>query len=353
MIGICLCFSFFLAVRCEDEDDDDDQESGYGWGFGDEDETPKPIEWDTLPVNDVIILGSGPAGSTAAIYLARAGYKPLVLHGPVPGGQLTGTTEIENYPGFKGTGPELVAAMQEQAINAGALYDQQVLTSVNLSVYPYELETDANRGFKCKSLIIATGANARFLGLESEQRLRNRGVSACSVCDGALFTGQDVAVVGGGDVAIGDALYLAKMCRSVKLFHRGSAVTGSNVMRERLKNSNVTIILDTTVTEVIGEQYVTGVQVQNLKTDELTVHNLSALFVAIGHVPATSLFVGQVETDDSGYFVTDGTPATKLPGVFVAGDCADKVFRQAITSAGSGCKAALLAEKFLSESQSD
>jgi thioredoxin reductase (NADPH) len=267
------------------------------------------------------------------------------------GGQLTCTTEIENYPGFKGTGPDLVASMQEQATNAGAIYQHLVLTAVNLSVYPYELETDSNQGFKCKSLIIATGASARFLGLESEQRLRNRGVSACSVCDGALFTGQDVAVVGGGDSAIGDALYLAKLCSSVKLFHRRSELSGSNLMQDRLKKSNVTIILDSVVTEVIGDQYVTGVQVKNVKNEEVTVHNISALFVAIGHVPATSLFVGQLETDSDGYFVTDRTPATKLPGVFVAGDCADKVFRQAITSAGTGCQAALLAEKFLSETQ--
>jgi thioredoxin reductase (NADPH) len=349
MIGLVVIFALLRPIRCDDEE----EENGFGWGFGeeDDDDTPKPIEWDSVSVDDVIIIGSGPAGSTAALYLARAGYKPIVLHGPIPGGQLTYTSEIENYPGFQGTGPDLVKVMEEQAEKAGAVYQLQIIAKVNLSVYPFELESESNQGFKCKSLIVATGANARYLGLESEQHLRNRGVSACAVCDGALFTGQDVAVVGGGDTAIEEAIYLSKMCKTVKLIHRRSELRASKPMQDRLKKSNVTIVWDSIVSDVIGEQYVTGVQLKNVKSEELTVHNISALFVAIGRVPATALFAGQIDMDDDGYFVTGGTPSTKIPGVFVAGDCADKVFRQAITSAGTGCQAALLTEKFLAEKE--
>lgn len=340
---IGLVFSFFLASTvCLDDD--------FGWGMDDDYDEPREIDWDSVRVDDVIILGSGPAGSTAALYLARAGYKPLVLQGGIPGGQLVYTSEIENFPGFKGTGPELVEKIKEQAEAVGARYEFATVSSVNLSVRPFELVTETNTGYKARALIIATGANARYLGIESEQRLRNRGVSACAVCDGALYTGKDVAVVGGGDTAIEEALHLAKMCKSVKLIHRRDQLRASKPMQKKLSESTVEVVWDSVVEEVIGENFVTGLKLKNLKTNTESVMNVDALFLAIGHVPATEVFDGQLERDREGYFVTHGTPATKVPGVFVAGDCADKVFRQAITSAGTGCQAALLAEKFLMES---
>ncbi|OHS93121.1 thioredoxin reductase [Tritrichomonas foetus] len=344
MLKLIFLLLFTQNVFCDDDDD------GFGWGFDDEDDdTQKEIDWNTVPVHNVIILGSGPAGSTAALYLARTGQNPLVLHGSVPGGQLVYTTVIENYPGFNGTGPELVKYMQKQAEEAGAHYQLEKIEEVNLSVYPYTLKSENNKGFKCKSLVIATGATARYLGIESEQRLRNRGVSACAVCDGALYRGQDVAVVGGGDAAIEEALYLSRICKSVKLIHRRDQFRASLPMRKKIQNSSVEIIWDTVVNEVIGEDFVTGLQLQNVKTGELSNINVNALFVAVGHHPATEPFKGQLEMDKDGYFVTKGTPATSKPGVFVAGDCADKVFRQAITSAGTGAQAALLAEKYLAD----
>jgi thioredoxin reductase (NADPH) len=355
MLLFPVLLSAFLPIACSSSDDDDDEDGAsspddddsVGFGWGDEDPVPVEIDWSTVAVTDVIVLGSGPAGSTAALYLARAGYSPLVLHGHVPGGQLMYTTDIENYPGFRGTGPELVKLIQAQAEGAGAKYELEEVKSVNLSVFPYRLETESNHGFQCKALIIATGAQAKYLGIESEQRLRNRGVSACAVCDGRVFSGQDVAVVGGGDTAIEEALYLTRMCKTVKLIHRRAELRASKPMQVRLQKSNVTVIWDTVVNEVVGDEYVTGVQLKNVKTGELSTLEIRALFIAIGHTPSTAQFVGQIETDPDGYIVTKGTPATSVPGVFVAGDCADRVYRQAITSAGTGCQAALLAEKYL------
>jgi thioredoxin reductase (NADPH) len=329
---------------CDDPDEDD--EPGFGW-MDEEDFAPTEINWSSVSVREVIILGSGPAGSTAALYLARSGQRPLVLHGPIPNGQLTYTSDIENYPGFVGTGPNLVKFMQAQAENASAIYKQDIILSVNLSVFPYELSSDQN-GYKTRSLIIATGAEAKYLGLPSEERLKTRGVSACAVCDGALFTDQPVAVVGGGDTAIEEAIYLTNMCKSVHLIHRRSEMRASRPMQEKLARSKVHVIWDTVITDVIGEDSVTGLQIKNVKTGETTVIGVRALFVAIGRIPATGLFRGQLDLDADGYFVTNGTPQTTVPGVFVAGDCADKVFRQAITSAGTGCQAALLAERYLS-----
>lgn len=344
MLPILLPFLLFRA-SCEDDDESD----GFGWGLDDDLELPKEINWDEVPVIDVIILGSGPAGCTAALYAARAGYNTVVLHGDVPGGQLVYTTEVENFPSFNGTGPQLVDAMKEQAIRNGAKFLTDTIVKVNLSVFPRRLESYDGNGYKCRSLIIATGAKAKYLGLPSEERLKNRGVSACAICDGALYSNQDVAIVGGGDVAAEEALYLAKICRTVRLFHRRDELRASNPMKKRLAASKVQIIYDTVIDEVLGEDFVTGVQVKNVKTNELTNHTVSALFVAIGHFPETSIFEGQLDRDKGGYFITDGTPRTKVPGVFVAGDCADKVYRQAITSAGTGCQAALLAEHYLAD----
>lgn len=337
---------FFIRARCETDDDDD---GDFGWGLDGDDETPKEINWDEVPTIDVIILGSGPAGCTAALYAARAGYNTVVLHGDVPGGQLVYTTEVENFPSWNGTGTELVEAMKDQAIRNGAKFVLDTIVEVDLSVFPRRLTSHNNVGYKCRSLIIATGAKAKYLGLPSEQRLKNRGVSACAVCDGALYAGQDVAIVGGGDVAAEEALYLAKICRSVKLFHRRGELRASTPMKKRLQASKVEINYFTEVDEVIGQDYVTAVRVINTKTKKTTTHNIAALFVAIGHQPETSMFDKQLDRDANGYFITDGTPKTKVAGVFVAGDCADKVYRQAITSAGTGCQAALLAEHYLAE----
>jgi thioredoxin reductase (NADPH) len=352
-----LLLPLFLSVFARSADDDsvldnvndesptlDDDDTGFGWG--DEDDVPKEIDWPSVPVTNALILGSGPAGSTAALYLSRAGHSPLVLHGMVPGGQLMYTTAIENFPGFRGTGPALVKAIQEQAEEAGARYELDQVKSVNLSVFPYRLETEKGNGYRCKALIVATGAQAKYLGLESEQRLRGRGVSACAVCDGRLFSGLPVAVVGGGDTAIEEALYLAPMCGTVTLVHRGQ-LSASKPMRARLAKSNVTVIGGTVVTEVIGDDFVTGLQLKDQASGAVTTIDVRAMFVAIGRVPATEAFVGQLEMDAQGYFATQGTPETKLQGVFVAGDCADPLFRQAIVAAGSGCQAALLAEKYL------
>jgi thioredoxin reductase (NADPH) len=342
-----LCL-FLSAVRCEESEASD--EDDFGWGLDeDSDEYPKEIIWEKVEVVDVLIIGSGPAGCTAALYAARAGLSTVVLHGNVPGGQLTQTTDVENYPAFEGTGTELVEKMKDQSMKYGAKFFTETVQEVNLSVFPRRIVTKTNVGFLCRSLIIATGAKAKYLGLPSEERLKNKGVSACAICDGRLFAHQDVAVVGGGDVAIEEALYLAKICRNVTLFHRRDKLRASHAMQKKLAASTVNVVYDTVVSEVLGDEYVTGVLVKNVKTGDVTNHSVAALFVAIGHEPETKLFEGQLDIDKSGYFVTDGSPNTKVPGVFVAGDCADKVYRQAITSAGTGCQAALLAERYISE----
>lgn len=327
---------------------DDGFEWGLDDGFDDTDSEPHEIDWDAVAVRDVVILGSGPGGSTAALYLARAGYRPLVLHGDVPGGQLMKTTEIENFPGFTGTGPELVERIQRQAEGAGAEYRIDRITNVSFDEYPFRLESEEN-GYKARAVIIATGASARYLGLDSEARLVNRGVSACAVCDGALYTGRDVAVVGGGDTAIEEALYLSRICRSVKLIHRRNELRASKPMKDKLEKSTVEVIWDSVVDEVLGRDSVSGVRLKNVKTGEKTELPISCLFVAIGHTPATDVFRGKIEMDRDGYIVPKPGQATSVPGVFVAGDCADRVFRQAITSAGTGCQAALSAERFLAE----
>ncbi|KAH0790003.1 thioredoxin reductase (NADPH) [Histomonas meleagridis] len=339
-----MLFLFLFAIVKSELSDDD----MLGWGIDDDDEGPIEIKWDEVPVSDAIILGSGPAGSTAALYLARAGYSPLVLHGNIPRGQLVFTTEIENFPGFTGTGPELVKKIQSQAEAVGAKYEYDVILNVSFSEYPFKLQSES-KGYKAKSVIIATGANAKFLKIDSVERLRNRGVSACAVCDGPLYKDQPVAVVGGGDVAIEEALYLSKICSSVKLIHRRGQLRASLPMRQKLENSTIEVIWNTVVKEAEGDEFLTGVVLENVNTGEVETLHVNALFLAIGHEPATALFKGQIDMDQDGYIIHKNGQATNVPGIFVAGDCADKVFRQAITSAGSGCQAALLAERFLSE----
>lgn len=306
-------------------------------------------DWTQAEQVDVIIIGSGPAGSTAALYIARAGYKPIVLHGQIPGGQLTSTTEIENFPGWTGTGTDLVMKIEEQATEAGAEYRFEMVTECDLVSNPKKISTDCDTHYLCKAVIISTGANAMYLGLPNEERLKMHGVSACATCDGPLYKGKDVVVVGGGDAAAEEALYLTKICSSVKLVHRRDQLRASLPMRKKVEESTVEMVWNSVIVDVLGEDKVSGVRIQNVQTKEEKDVPCSALFVAIGHSPATEAFRGQIECDQQGYIITHGTPATNVKGVFAAGDCADRVFRQAITSAGTGCQAALLAEKYLQE----
>ena len=342
-------FALIFGIKC----DDDEEEFGWGLGLDDDDfdDTPKEVNWDKVNVTDALILGSGPAGCTAALYLARAGFKPIVLHGNIAGGQLVYTSEIENFPGFKGTGPELVKSMEKQAKAVGAKFELEKIVTVDLSQRPFRLTSEFNKGYKAKVLIIATGANARFLGIPSEMKLRNRGVSACAVCDGPLYKGKDVAVVGGGDAAVEEALYLSRIAKSVKLIHRRDQLRASLPMKKRIEESSVEIIWNSVVEEVLGENSVTGLRIKNVKTNEKTDLKLEAVFMAIGHDPATEPFKGQLEMDQHGYIITQGGPKTSVKGVYAAGDCADKVYRQAITSAGTGAQAAILAERYLHDEE--
>ena len=302
----------------------------------------------------VLIIGSGPAGCTAAIYAARAGLAPLMIQGLQPGGQLTITTDVENYPGFAEPvqGPWLMEQMAKQAENCGAELLFDLVSRVDLSRRPMVAETDGGLTVTCDSLVIATGAVARWLGLDSERKFQGHGVSACATCDGFFFRGKDVAVVGGGNTAVEEALYLANMCRSVTLIHRRDQLRAERVLQERLfANPKVRVLWDHVVDEILGEEEplrVTGVRVRNVKSGTLSTLEVEGVFIAIGHDPATQLFRGQVEMDAEGYIVTapDST-RTSVPGVFAAGDVQDKVFRQAVTAAGTGCMAALEAERYL------
>ena len=296
-------------------------------------------------IHNLIIAGSGPAGSTAALYAARAGFSPLVFHGSAPGGQLTTTTELENFPGWKGTGPDLVTKIEEQATHAGAQYSYEEILDCSLSPEIKSIRTDSGE-YSARALIIATGANAKYLNVPGEEKLIGKGVSACAVCDGPLYKGKNVVVVGGGDTAIEEALYLQKICKSVKLIVRGDALTASTVMKERMAKSGIEIMWNRQVANVRGQSRVEGVALKGTQNEHEDI-KCDALFVAIGHSPATKAFAKWLKTDNNGYFVTNGTPETSIPGVFVAGDCADPVYRQAITAAGSGCQAALLAERYL------
>jgi thioredoxin reductase (NADPH) len=310
-------------------------------------------------MENVIIIGSGPAGLTAAIYAARANLKPLLIEGVIVGGQTGGqlmiTTEVENYPGFpKGIkGPELVELWRAQAERFGTRF---VLADVERAVLtegsPFRLEADGQK-FEAKSVIIATGASARWLGLPSEQALTNRGVSACATCDGYFFRDQDVCVVGGGDTALEEALYLAGLCKSVTLIHRREELRASKIMQERAqKHPKISFLWNTVVEEVhdVQEGTVTGLTVKNLKTGAVTRHPTQGLFVAIGHVPNAQLFAGQLTQDANGYLKTKpGTAQTNIEGVFACGDVQDHVYRQAVTAAGTGCMAAIEAERWMAE----
>ncbi len=301
----------------------------------------------------VVIVGSGPAGLSAAIYCARANLAPLVLDGLQPGGQLTTTTEVENYPGFEHgiDGTALVEAMRRQAERFGARF--QLDEAVGLDPgEPHVLRLAGGERLRSQALIIAPGASARYLGLDSEKALVGRGVSGCATCDGAFFRDQDIAVVGGGDTAMEDALYLARLCRSVTVIHRRDAFRASRVMADRvLAHERIRVAWNRVVDEVLGtpKDGVTGVRLRDVQSGRHTELAVTGLFVAIGHDPNTKAFQGVLELDDGGYLRADGRCRTNIPGVFAAGDVADRLYRQAVTAAGTGCAAALEAERYLSE----
>jgi len=300
----------------------------------------------------VLIIGSGPAGYTAAIYAARAGLEPVVLAGFAFGGQLMITTDVENYPGYPQgvTGPAMMEDLQKQAERFGSRVIYEDATSVDLSARPFRAETD-EAGFTADSVIVATGASARWLGIESEQRLVNLGVSACATCDGALFRDKLMAVVGGGDTAMEEALFLTRFGTRVTVIHRRSELRASKIMQERaLSHGKIDFVWDSEVDEVLGEEFVTGVRLKNVKTGELSELATDALFIAIGHQPNTELYRGQLELDDAGYVkVQPGTTRTSLEGVFACGDVSDPSYRQAVTAAGTGCMASIDAERWLAE----
>jgi thioredoxin reductase (NADPH) len=299
-----------------------------------------------------LIIGSGPAGYTAAIYAARANMKPVLYQGIQPGGQLTITTEVENYPGYpEGVqGPEMMVDFEKQAVRMGADIRFGLATKVDFSAPPFKVWIDEEKLVEADSVIIATGASAKWLGLPSEERLNGFGVSACAVCDGFFFRGKEVAIVGAGDTAAEEALYLSKLCTNVHMFIRRGEMRASKVMQERVQRTpNIKVYWNTATDEILGENKVESVRVKNLKTGELQTIPISGFFVAIGHQPNSDIFKGWLDMDEAGYLKTiPGTSKTNIEGVFAAGDVQDKIYRQAVTAAGSGCMAALDAERYLS-----
>jgi len=300
-----------------------------------------------------LIIGSGPAGYTAAIYAARANLKPVLYQGIQPGGQLTITTEVENYPGYPEgiQGPEMMVDFEKQAARMGADIRFGLATQVDLSKRPYKVWIDEEKIIEADAIIIATGAAAKWLGLESEQRLNGYGVSECAVCDGFFFRGKEVAVVGAGDTAAEEALYLAKLASTVHMFIRKHEMRASKVMQERVfKAPNIKVYWNTETEEVVGEKHVSSVRVFNNSTGEKQTIPVNGFFVAIGHQPNSDIFKGWLDMDEAGYIKTiPGTSKTNIEGVFACGDVQDKVYRQAVTAAGTGCMAALDAERYLGE----
>jgi len=302
-------------------------------------------------MENVIIIGTGSAGLTAAIYTARANLNPLVIEGREPGGQLTTTTEVENFPGFENgiMGPELMDVMHKQAERFGTRFQYGTVTESELDGDVKTLTLDSGETLKTKAVIICTGASAKYLGLESEQALIGFGVTSCATCDGAFYRDVPVAVVGGGDSAMEEATFLTRFASKVYLLHRREEFRASQIMIDRmLANDKIEVLYNTVVDEVLGveEKSVKGLKIKNVKTDEITDLDIDGLFIAIGHKPNTDPFKGQLEMDDTGYLITDHTKTT-LAGVYAAGDCQDSVYRQAITAAGTGCMAALEAERYL------
>jgi thioredoxin reductase (NADPH) len=302
---------------------------------------------------NVLIIGSGPAGYTAAVYAARANMKPVLYQGIQPGGQLTITTDVENYPGFPEgiQGPELMIHFEKQAQRMGADIRYGLATKVDFSSHPFKVEIDEEKWIEANAVIISTGASAKWLGIESEQRLNGYGVSACAVCDGFFFRGKDVAIVGAGDTAAEEALYLSKLCTNVHMLVRKDEMRASKIMQERVLNTpNIKIYWNTETDEILGDKTVDAVRIRNNKSNEKQEIPVKGFFVAIGHTPNSEIFKGFIDMDDAGYIRTiPGTAKTNIEGVFASGDVQDKIYRQAVTAAGSGCMAALDAERFLSE----
>jgi len=307
-----------------------------------------------MQILKTLIIGSGPAGYTAAIYAARADLEPVVYTGMEPGGQLTTTTEVDNFPGYpEGVdGPTMMIHLQKQAERFGTKVNNGFIRKVEFSKNRggiHKAFTEDGTEINTKTIIISTGASAKYLGIPSEQRLRGGGVSACAVCDGFFFKGQEVAIVGGGDTAAEEATYLAKICSKVTMLVRKSQMRASKAMQHRvIKTANIDLRYNTEIEEVLGDQVVEGIRIKNNQTDAKEEISVSGLFIAIGHKPNTDLFRGQIEMDESGYLVTKNkTTHTNIPGVFASGDVQDKEYRQAVTAAGTGCMAALDAERYL------
>lgn len=306
----------------------------------------------------VVIIGSGPAGYTAAIYAARAGLNPLLFAGAQPGGQLTTTNDVENFPGYPDgvNGPQMMMDLQRQAERFGTRIRYAVVTAVDFSGYPHKLIVDGQEEVIAESVIIATGASAKYLGLPSEQKFANKGVSACAVCDGYFYRGKEVAVVGAGDAAAEEATYLAKLCTKVHMLVRRNEMRASKIMQQRVFNTpNIEIHWNTETEEIVGDDSgVTGVRVVNNQTGEKKTIPVQGFFLAIGHKPNTEIFKDYLELDEAGYIkVQPGSTRTNIEGVFAVGDAADKVYRQAVTAAGTGCMGALDAEKFLAAKEAE
>ncbi len=305
---------------------------------------------------DVVIIGSGPAGLTAALYTARADLKPLVLEGPEPGGQLTTTTDVENYPGYpEGVlGPKMMEDFRKQATRFGADCRWGTVTDIDFEKRPYKITIDEKTEVFARALIVSTGASAKWLGIESEQRLRGHGVSACATCDGAFFRNQHVVIIGGGDTAMEEAQFLTKFASKVTLLHRREELRASIIMQKRtLENPKVEVMWNSVLEEVLGEKVVEGVTVKNVKTGDITkLDDVTGVFLAIGHKTNTDLFKGVLDMDETGYIRTmPKSTYTNMPGIFASGDAQDKDYRQAVTAAGTGCMAAIDAERWLSDQE--
>ena len=303
----------------------------------------------------LVIIGSGSAGLTAAIYAARAGLNPLVLSGIQPGGQLTITTDVENYPGFADIiqGPWLMEQMQKQAENVGARIEFDLIKDIEVNSSPFKLFTDSGKILNSQAIVIATGAQARWLGVEGESKYNGKGVSACATCDGFFFRGKDVVVIGGGNTAVEEALYLSNLCKSITVIHRRDQLRAEYLLQDRLfKKENIRIMWNSTVEEVIGnDNGISSLKIKSTLSDNFSHLETEGMFVAIGHDPATEPFSGKLNLDEEGYIIAnEGGTETSVNGIFAAGDCVDKKYRQAVTAAGMGCMAALDAEKWLASS---